>query len=190
MSDLNLKPLLKEVKKSDIEYNKIKKYGKIRTIEWKYDCRRLSSNEIKTEINFTLFCSKNKGSLLLNVYFCLFDSTLNQKIKTQMDETFYSLMGELGISLTLAGQILEIDKLENLFIYSIDLDLESVNFSQILESEIYLKNGLDLSRINNLGKDFFVKYMDKNEELLNLIDNKNGRTEKEILDLIELNYKL
>jgi len=45
-----------------------------------------------------------------------------------------------------------------------------------------------MQNINKFQKDIKIKFKDK--ELLDLITNKNGRKEKEILDLIELNYKL
>ena len=193
MSDLiNLKPLLKEVKMSEVEYNNVKKFNQTTMIEWRYNCRRLSSNKIKTEISFALLFSKRKGRFLLNIFFDFSNSTLNQKIKKQMDDTFYELIEELNISFKLVGENLEIKKSEgkDVFSYNLDVDLESVNPNQILESEIYLKYELDLNKINNISDDFFIKYIDKDKELLDLITNKNGRKEKEILDLIELNYKL
>lgn len=192
MSDLNLKPLLKEVKMSEVKYIDKKRFDKTIMINWNYNCRRLSSNEIKTKISFALLFSKRKGRFLLNIFFDFSNSILNQKTKTQMDDTFYKLMEELNISFTLVGENLEIKKSEgkDVFSYNLDVDLESVNPNQILESEIYLKHGLDLSKINNVSDDFFIKYIDENEELLDLITNKNVRTEKEILDLIEINYKL
>jgi hypothetical protein len=192
MSDLNLKPLLKEVKMSEVKYIDKKRFDKTIMINWNYDCRRLSSNKIKTKISFTLLFSKRKGRFLLNIFFDFSNSVLNQKTKTQMDETFYKLMKELNISFTLVGENLEIKKSEgkDVFSYNLDVDLESVNPNQILESEIYLKYGLGLNKINNISDDFFIKYIDEDEELLDFITNKRGRTEREILDFIELNYKL
>lgn len=192
MSDLNLKPLLKEVKKNEVKYIDKKRFDKTTIINWNYDCRRLSSNEIKTKISFALLFSKRKGRFLLNIFFDFSNSILNQKTKTQMDDTFYKLMKELNISFTLVGENLEIKKSEgkDVFSYNLDVDLESVNPNQILESEIYLKYGLGLNKINNISDDFFIKYIDEDEELLDFITNKSGRTEREILDFIEINYKL
>tara|TARA_Y100001960_G_C14784189_1_gene890225 strand:+ start:12051 stop:12632 length:582 start_codon:yes stop_codon:yes gene_type:complete len=193
MSDLNLKPLLKEVKMSEVKYIDKKRFDKTIIINWNYDCKRLSSNEIKTKISFALLFSKRKkGRFLLNIFFDFSNSILNQKTKTQMDDTFYKLMKELNISFTLVGENLEIKKSEgkDVFSYNLDVNLSFVNPNQILESEIYLKYELDLNKINNVSEDFFIKYIDKDKELLDLITNENGRTEKEILDLIELNYKL